>query len=69
MITTNYRVSGMTCGHCVKGVTEEVQAIPGVTDVKVEQAGPMSVVSEAQIDFSAIDAAVKEAGDYEVALA
>ncbi len=63
---SNYTVSGMTCGHCVKAVTEEVSAIPGVTEVKVEVAGPMIVLSDEPVDFSAIKAAVKEAGDYEV---
>ena len=36
MSTTTWTVTGMTCGHCVKAVTEEVSAIPGVTDVAVE---------------------------------
>ena len=31
---TNYNVTGMTCGHCVAAVTEEVSAIPGVSEVK-----------------------------------
>lgn len=65
---TNYKVTGMTCGHCVASVTEEVEAIPGVTAVKVEQAGPMQVTSDVEIDFAAVQAAVQEAG-YEVALA
>lgn len=66
---TKYTVTGMTCGHCVNAVTEEVGEIPGVTEVKVDQAGPMSVTSESAIDMDAIKAAVAEAGDYEVALA
>lgn len=66
---TNYKVTGMTCGHCVASVTEEVESIDGVTAVKVEQAGPMQVTSDAAIDFDAIAAAVAEAGDYQVALA
>ncbi len=66
---TNYVVTGMTCGHCVNHVTEEVSAIPGVTEVKVEQAGPMQVASVAAIDFAKIEEAVSEAGDYKVALA
>ncbi|MGI5950410.1 MAG: heavy-metal-associated domain-containing protein [Brooklawnia sp.] len=66
---TKYTVTGMTCGHCVNAVTEEVGEIPGVTEVKVDQAGPMSVTSESAIDMAAIKAAVAEAGDYEVALA
>ena len=66
---TNYVVTGMTCGHCVTHVTEEVSAIPGVTEVKVEQAGPMTVSSDTAIDFGTIEEAVAEAGDYKVALA
>lgn len=66
---TNYVVTGMTCGHCVQHVTEEVSALPGVTNVKVEQAGPMEVTSETAIDLDTIAAAVAEAGDYKVALA
>jgi hypothetical protein len=33
--TAVYTVSGMTCGHCVKSVTEEVSAIDGVQNVAV----------------------------------
>ena len=35
---SDYTVTGMTCGHCVASVTEEVQEIPGVTDVQVDLA-------------------------------
>ena len=51
---TNYNVTGMTCGHCVAAVTEEVSAIPGVSEVKVELAGPMQVESTAEVDFAAV---------------
>ena len=67
---TNYTVTGMTCGHCVAHVTEEVKAIPGVTDVKVSlEDGSMVVTSDALIDFELIEAAVSEAGNYQVAAA
>ena len=36
--TNEYTVTGMTCGHCVASVTEEVQEIAGVTDVQVDLA-------------------------------
>ena len=36
MTTTTYQVSGMTCGHCITSVREEVGALPGVTDVAVD---------------------------------
>ncbi|WP_433498908.1 heavy-metal-associated domain-containing protein [Sphaerimonospora sp. CA-214678] len=66
MATSTYTIKGMTCGHCVSSVTEEVEAVPGVTDVKVElETGLMEVVSDGSADGAAIVAAVKEAG-YEV---
>ncbi len=33
--TRTYTVTGMTCGHCVASVTEEVQELAGVQDVDV----------------------------------
>ena len=37
MITTPYLVSGMTCGHCVSAVTEEIGKLDGsVTGVEVD---------------------------------
>jgi copper chaperone CopZ len=59
----------MTCGHCVKAVTEAVLGIEGVETVDVELAedGPsaVTVVSAGQLDTDAVSAAVAEAG-YEV---
>jgi copper chaperone len=34
MSTTTFTVKGMTCGHCVNHVTEEVKKIAGVTAVE-----------------------------------
>jgi copper chaperone len=65
--TQTYTVSGMTCGHCVASVTEEVQEIPGVQDVSVVlETGAVTVISEKEIDDAAVRAAVEEAG-YQVA--
>jgi copper chaperone len=67
MSTATYTVVGMTCGHCVSAVTEEVSQLPGVTDVDVDLAnGGLTVTSEAPVEESAVRAAVEEAG-YEVA--
>lgn len=64
---STYTVTGMTCGHCVAHVTEEVQAVPGVTEVAVVlEGGHMTVTSAAPVDFAAIKEAVAEAGEYEV---
>jgi copper chaperone CopZ len=67
MSTATYTVVGMTCGHCVSAVTEEVSQLPGVTGVDVDLArGGLTVTSEAPVEESAVRAAVEEAG-YEVA--
>jgi copper chaperone len=56
-----FPVSGMTCGHCVAAVTEEVSAVPGVTAVQVDLArGSMTVSGE--YDDQQVKAAVIEAG-------
>ena len=59
--TSRYTVIGMTCGHCVASVTEEVTAVAGVTDVTVElETGALTVTGDASPD--AVKAAVEEAG-------
>ena len=63
MSTQSYTVTGMTCGHCVASVTEEVQEIAGVTDVTVDLAsGSLTLTSDAPVDDAAVKAAVEEAG-------
>jgi copper chaperone len=61
--TRTYTVSGMTCGHCVSSVTEEVQEIPGVDNVDVVlETGAVTVTSSQALDDDAVRAAVEEAG-------
>ena len=63
MASSTYSVAGMTCDHCVRAVTTEVSALPGVIDVVVDlPAGAVTVTSEAHVDFEALRAAVDEAG-------
>ena len=63
MSTATYTVTGMTCGHCVSSVTEEVEQIPGVTAVEVDLAtGNVTVTSEAPLDDAQVKGAVEEAG-------
>ncbi|MBY4129478.1 heavy-metal-associated domain-containing protein [Rhodococcus fascians] len=60
---TIYSVEGMTCAHCAASVKEEVSEIAGVTGVDVDvDAGSVVVSSDAQLDESAVDAAISEAG-------
>ncbi len=65
--TTIFTVTGMTCGHCVAAVTEEVSKLDHVSSVDVDLAsGSVTVVSDGPIDPIQFAAAVDEAG-YEVA--
>jgi copper chaperone len=57
-----YTVTGMTCGHCVLSVTEEVTEVPGVSDVDVDLASGRLTVTGEGIDDAAVVAAVEEAG-------
>ena len=70
MTTSTFGVAGMTCGHCVTAVTEEVQRLDGVSAVDVDlDAGGVSrltVTSTEPVSVEAVAAAVDEAG-YELA--
>jgi copper ion binding protein len=66
-VTSTYTVTGMTCGHCVSAVTEEISALDGVADVQVDLgSGAVTVTSDAPLSDEAVRAAVDEAG-YELA--
>ena len=61
--TATFTVTGMTCGHCVSSVTEEVKEIDGVTDVAVDlSTGAVSVTSDQPVSEADVKAAVEEAG-------
>lgn len=61
--TQTYTVTGMTCGHCVASVTEEIQEVSGVEDVSVVlETGAVTVTSAEPVDDAAVKAAVEEAG-------
>ena len=63
---TTFTVTGMTCGNCVKHVTEELTEIDGVTDVAVDLVAggdsPVTITTEGPATQDAIAAAVDEAG-------
>ena len=67
MSERTYTVTGMTCGHCVRAVSEAVDRVNGVTDVDVDlESGRLTVVSDSPISDDAVRSAVVEAG-YDVA--
>ena len=63
---TTLKIDGMTCGHCVASVTEELREVPGVEDVEVFlSAGGTStatVTTSAPIAHALLTEAVTEAG-------
>lgn len=68
MSTSRWEVTGMTCGHCVHSVTQEISALPGVSAVDVDLVAngtsTVTVTSETDLDANAVAAALDEAGDY-----
>lgn len=65
--TQTYTVVGMTCEHCVRAVSTEVQDIAGVSSAQVDlAAGTVTVTSDAPLDQAAVAEAIDEAG-YELA--
>jgi len=66
LTTTQVSVSGMTCGHCVSSVTEELEAVEGVERVDVDlNSGGISTVtisSRGELSPEEIGEAVAEAG-------
>ena len=62
--TRTYTVSGMTCGHCVASVQEEVSEVAGVESVEVDLASGRVDVTGSFADEQ-VRSAVAEAG-YEV---
>lgn len=61
--TRTITVTGMTCDHCVRAVTEEVGQISGVTNVEVDLAsGAVTIESDAPVTDDDLHAAVDEAG-------
>lgn len=60
------QVDGMTCGHCVSSVTEELTEVPGVSGVEVALVAggtsTVTVTTTAPVESSDLEAAVAEAG-------
>jgi len=66
MAVHTYSVTGMTCGHCVTAVSDEVSKLPGVQDVAIELveggASQVTVTSETPLAEETVREAVDEAG-------
>ncbi len=63
MSTETYTVTGMTCDHCSRSVSAEVDAVAGVIAVDVDLAtGSVTVTSKQPVSPDTIREAVAEAG-------
>jgi copper chaperone CopZ len=66
IVSTTVSVSGMTCGHCISSVSEEIESLAGVEGVDVDlNAGGISTVtitSSRELSPAEIGEAVAEAG-------
>ena len=64
--TTEIYVTGLTCGHCVASVTEELEEIPQVKNVEVilNKGGEskVTVLADSVLDEALLRDAITEAG-------
>ena len=71
MTSATYQVTRMTCEHCVRAVTGELENLDGVREVTVqlvpEGLSTVTVISEEPLPAGAVAAALDEAGDYRLA--
>lgn len=69
MTTDMFRVPGVSCDHCVRAITQEVSALPGVQQVVVDLADKsVRVNHEGKVGMKELIDAINEAGYDEVAV-
>jgi len=68
MACATYQVTGLTCEHCVRAVTSELEHVDGVSAVAVTLVpggeSAVTVTSDSPLTAQALEAALDEAGDY-----
>ncbi len=63
MASTTITVAGMSCGHCVNAVKDEVGALPGVSSVQVDlDSGQVTVDGSDPLPDQQLRDAIDEAG-------
>jgi copper chaperone len=60
--TLELTVTGMTCDHCVRSVTNALQDVEGVTSATVDLAGKSAKVEGDKLDPAKLIAAIEEEG-------
>ena len=60
----SYLVTGLTCGHCAKSVTQALQTLPQVDDVQIDLAagGVSTVTVTGVVPPEMVRRAIEEAG-------
>jgi copper chaperone len=70
MTSATYHVTGMTCDHCARAVTVELEALDGVSEVTVDLVpggiSAVTVLSGTPLALPDVEAALDEAGDYRI---
>ncbi len=65
-----FGATGLTCGHCVHAVTEELTALDGVDAVEVELVdggtSTVTVTAERELSDGEVTEALEEAGGYQL---
>ena len=57
-----FQVNDMTCGHCVRAITQAIQAVDPAAAVSVDLAQHRVTVVSAQADAGQLSAAIAQAG-------
>lgn len=61
--TMQYRIEGMTCGHCERAVRAQVERLVGIERVEVSaREGTLVLARAAGLDEAEVVHAVREAG-------
>jgi copper chaperone len=63
-----FEVQDMTCGHCVRSITQAVQALDPAAKVQIDLATHLVAIEDAQADAAALGDAIREAGFTPVAV-
>jgi len=61
MTTKNYKISGMTCMHCVMAVKKELSKV-GVNSFDVQIGSAKVKYDESKVSSKAVESAIAEAG-------
>jgi copper chaperone len=56
-----FKVGGMSCGHCVRAITQAIKALDAGAEVDVDLASGLVRVSE-ELDGEQVQAAIREEG-------